>query len=204
MQHSLSGLAAFGPLLALIALSPVDAKDTAPEPVMVSSAAIDPAALKLATQIVDLGYPEDTREELFFSTMDQTVAQMRSAITPQLPRNDPGAIAILDEWIAEYTEESKLVLRKHIPSIMAGMTQAYATIFTIEELEDILAFVQTPSGKRYFELSPAVLGEKAFADANQRYMDESMAMLGPAQAELMSRLRQHMADAENEDTSPDT
>ena len=162
------------------------------------------ASMELAGQIVAIGYPEEDREALFFGTMDQMVGQMRSAIAPTLPNDDPGAVAILDDWIAEYTEESKKVLRRHIPAIMSGMVEAYATIFTEEELEDILAFVRTRSGQRYFALSPAIVGSKSFADANQRYMDESVAMIGPAQRELKSRLDDYMTEKKARNTVPDT
>lgn len=176
--------------------------DSAPSPV--SAPAASPAARSLASEIVALGYPEEDREQLFFATMDQTVIQMRTAIAPSLPSNDPGAVAILDDWIEEYTEESKGVLRKHIPDIMDGMIEAYATIFTLEELGDILAFVRTRSGRRYFELSPAITGSKGFAEANQRYLDESMAMVGPAQDVLMQRLNEYMSDKRAKDAPPDT
>ncbi|MEL6485597.1 MAG: DUF2059 domain-containing protein [Pseudomonadota bacterium] len=170
----------------------------------VAAPSISPNALALASQIVAIGYPEDDREALFFATMDQTVIQMRSAIAPTLPNDDPGAVAILDDWIAEYTEQSKGVLRKHIPDIMAGMTEAYATIFTVEELTDILAFVQTRSGQRYFELSPAISASKGFAEANQRYLDESIALVGPAQDVLRKRLNEYLADKRAKTALPDT
>ncbi|MEO0590017.1 MAG: DUF2059 domain-containing protein [Pseudomonadota bacterium] len=170
----------------------------------VSAPPISSTALTLASEIVAIGYPEEERETLFFATMDQTVIQMRRAIAPTLPSDDPGAIAILDDWIAEYTEQSKGVLRKHIPDIMAGMTEAYATIFSVEELTDILAFVQTPSGQRYFELSPAISGSKSFAEANQRYLDESIALVGPAQDVLRKRLNEYLADERAKTTLPDT
>ncbi len=187
-----------------LAASPESEIGAPPEPVAAKPPAIPASASALASEIVALAYPTETREALFFATMDQTVVQMRSAIAPSLPSDDPGAIAILDEWIAEYTAQSKSVLRKHIPDIMAGMTEAYATIFTVEELVDILAFVRTPSGQRYFELSPAITGSKGFAEANQRYLDESMALVRPAQEELMKRLNEYMADKRAETTQPDT
>ncbi len=158
----------------------------------------------LARQIVAVGYPEEDREALFFGTMDQTVDQMRAALAPTLPADDPGAVAILDEWIDEYTQTSKDVLRKHIPDIMAGMEEAYATIFTEEELRDILAFVRTSSGQRYFELSPAIMGSKSFAEANQRYLDESLSLMGPARRELRERLEDHMADQRAKAAPADT
>ncbi len=163
-----------------------------------------PVDLALARQIVDLGYPEAEREVIFFGTMDQTVAQMRLAIAPTLPQDDPGAVAILDEWIGEYIEDSKVLLGKHIPSIMDGMVAAYANMFTTEELTDILAFVQTPSGQRYFELSPALIAEPSFAEANQRYMDESMSLLEPARDDLMARLIEYMSTREDKKTPDET
>ncbi|MEL7445150.1 MAG: DUF2059 domain-containing protein [Pseudomonadota bacterium] len=169
-----------------------------------SETATSPEAMTVATEIVDLGYPEAEREALFFATMDQMVGQMRIAIAPTLPQDDPGAVAILDDWITEYTAESKEVLRKHIPSIMAGMTSAYAKIFTLQELNDILAFVQTPSGKRFFALSPAVVGEPSFADANQAYMDESMEMLAPAQTELIGRIMEYLENKETMESTSQT
>ncbi len=168
------------------------------------ASAVDPAARALAARIVDLGYPAETREALFFATMDQTVNQMRTAIAPSLPSDDPGAIAILDAWILDYTDRSKEVLRKHIPSIMDGMIEAYAELFSQAELGDILAFVETRSGQRYFELSPAILGAKSFADANQLYLDESLALLGPAQADLRARLEEHLADTRDAEPTSET
>lgn len=188
----------------LACVTPAHAQEQNAPPILVLvDTETSATAMALASQIVDLGYPEDNREELFFAAMDQTVSQMRLAVAPSLPSDDAGAIAILDEWIVEYTGESKEVLRKHIPAIMNGMTQAYAKIFTVEELTDILAFVETPSGKKFFELSPAVLGEPSFANANQKYMDETMSMLRPAQEVLMSRLQQYLADKAESDESAD-
>ena len=160
--------------------------DSKPRPAS-SSTEIAPAALILAKEIVAIGYPEEDRETLFIGTKDQAVDQMRAAIGHSLPSDDPGAVAILDDWILENTEASKTVLRKHIPDIMAGMEEAYATIFTVEELRDILTFVRTPSGQRYFELSPAITGSKRFAEAHRdlmeridAYMAEQEASEGPA------------------------
>ncbi|MCK0128469.1 DUF2059 domain-containing protein [Erythrobacter sp. F6033] len=148
-------------------------------------------ALNLAEQIVNLGYPEDTREQLFFGTMDQTIVQLRQSLSGFLPQDDPEAVKIFDDWIAKYSAESKDILRKHIPTIMGGMTEAYADLFSEEELRDILAFVQTPSGKQFFDRMPDVIGSASFADANQAYMDESMASMIPAQRELLQQLKTH-------------
>nr|WP_298927645.1 DUF2059 domain-containing protein [uncultured Erythrobacter sp.] len=148
-------------------------------------------SLDLAEKIVDIGYPEDDREAIFFGSMDQMIVQMRAALGDFMPEGDPEAVKIFDDWIVKYTGESKIILRKHIPSIMEGMTAAYAELFTEGELRDILAFVETPSGKQFFDRMPDVVSSASFADANQAYLDESVASMIPAQRELVKQLKEH-------------
>ena len=157
--------------------------------------AVAPAAEKiaLAQRIVDLGYPRERREAMFFAAMDQMVGQMREATTNSLPASDEGAMAIVDDWTRRYIADSKQVMRRHIPFLMDGMVQSYAAMFTTVELQDILAFVSTPSGQRFFELSPAVLAEPNFARANQGYMNEVMGEMPAAQADLIRRLKDYFA-----------
>lgn len=188
----------------LLAAEQPTASASAAEQEPAPPAAPSAAEIALAREIVALGYPEDTREALFFATMDESVIQLRAAIASSLPEDDPGAIAILDAWIADYTQASKDVLRKHIPDIMAGMVEGYATIFTPEELTDILAFVRTPSGRRYFELSPAISSSARFAAANERYADELSALLPPAQAELRARLDDYLTKQATRSAPPET
>lgn len=196
MALSKTASLALAGIMLVAPLSPAIASDTEPPTALASETIeevepVDPAMLELATQIVDIGYPEETREALFYGPMDQTIGQMRKSLGPYLPSDDPEAVKILDDWIVKYTAESKVILAKHIPAIMDGMAQAYAVLFTEEELRDILAFVETPSGKQFFDLMPQVMGEPGFADANQAYMDESMEKLIPAQRELLNRLKAH-------------
>ena len=166
------------------------AQDAAPPAIQSPSE----ANLAIARQIVDLGFPEETREQIFFGSMDQMVSQTREATLRAYSLEDEGAIAILDAWVGEYIDLSKEVLRSHIPSLMDGLAKSYAVIFSRQELEDILAFVSTPSGQRYFEMSSAVIAEPNFAAANQAYMNESQEMLPGAMQDLVGRLQEYMAE----------
>lgn len=163
-----------------------EASETAPVP--------DAMSMELARQIIAAGFPEDRREEVFFASMDQMLIQTREATFKAFQLEDEGAVRILDEWLADYIADSKEVLRSHIPSLMDGMAASYATIFTREELEDILTFVQTPSGKRFFELSPAILAEPSFAAANQAYMDEVQASMPAAMGDLANRIQTYLIE----------
>ena len=51
---------------------------------------VDGQELALARQIVDRAYPEDRREAVFFATMDELTAQMRSSIMPSERRGNRG------------------------------------------------------------------------------------------------------------------
>jgi len=156
----------------------------------------DPVKLELAREVVNLGFPEEARESVFFAAMDQTVLQMREASLKAygLEGEDPGALAVLDGWIDDYISDSKAVLRSHIPSIMEGMTLSYAAMFTVTELRDIRDFVATPSGQRFFELSSAVMAEPNFAEANQAYMNEVQGSLPAAVEDLRARLGQYFRE----------
>ena len=161
--------------------------------------AIDGAKLAVARQIIDRGFPEDSREAIFLASMDQMMLQTREASLTAYKIDDPGAIALLDSWIADYTEDAKIILRSHIPALMDAMAKSYAVMFTMQELEDINAFVATDSGQRFFELSSAVLAERNFAAANQMYMDEIQATMPAAINDLVGRLREYFAQQEAED-----
>jgi Uncharacterized protein conserved in bacteria (DUF2059) len=159
-------------------------------------AAVDPVKLELAREVVNLGFPEETREAVFFAAVDQTVLQMREASLKAygLEGEDPGALAVLDGWIDEYITDSKAVLQSHIPSIMEGMTLSYAAMFTTTELRDIRDFVATPSGQRFFELSSAVMAQPNFAAANQAYMNEVQSQLPAAVQDLRGRLQEYFSE----------
>src|SRR5690606_11608218 len=133
----------------------------------------DETKLRLAREIIALGYPEETREEMFFTAMDQTTAQVRQSVLASVDVGDAGAIAIVDSWLAERQEETKTVLRRHLPAMMEGFSAAHADAFSEQELRDIRAFVETPSGQGYFARSTSLATHPAFAAASQAYLDES-------------------------------
>jgi len=187
-RFALASLAATA--LVTLAHAQVPAPTLTP-PVRPAASAQPADEVAIARQIIDLGFPEERREAMFFATVDQMTMQMRESVLANIEEQDPGAIAILDEWLAEYIADGKTILRSHIPNLMNAWALSYAAIFTKEELEDILAFVSTPSGQKFFERSAAVMAEPNFAAANQAYMNEVNANLPEAQADLTERLMQY-------------
>lgn len=186
MIRTLVALAGAGTLLA--------AQPTLAQEPAESSIEVSQAELALAQRIIDLGFPEAEREQLFFGTADQMSSQMREAMLKSIPINDPGALAVLDAWVEDYLADGKVILKAHIPRLMDAMVRAYAGTFTEQELSDILVFVSTPSGASFFRKSSNILSEPEFAAANQAYMDEVMAGFPDARNELRNRIQQYVKD----------
>ena len=178
---------------ALLLLSVAYAQDS---DVPTSASSSDTRKLDLATEIVNLGFPEAVREDIFFGAMDTMVSQIRDGAMANIPSQDPQAVAILDEWLAEWVATSKAILRGHIPALMAAQATGYAEIFTEEELQDIRAFVGTPSGQRFMQLSPSVMATPAFATANEAYVQEIYAEFPKAQAQLAERMAAYARSVE--------
>lgn len=187
-------------LLFAFATSPALAQSSMGSAIEVSAEQADLAddaeATALAQQIIDIGMPEETREDVFFKAMDDLMVQMRVAIEPKLPKDDPEVIKILDTWLLEFLDDSKSRLRSHIPALIDGMVQGYVNLYSNEELRDILAFVKTPSGQKFFQTSSEIIGQPEFAAANQVYMAEAMEAVEPAREELVKRLTDYFEQEE--------
>lgn len=147
--------------------------------------------LNLAREIIALGYPEETREEMFFAVMDQMSGQVRQSVLGSIDVEDAGAIAIIDSWLAERQEESKALISRHLPAMMEGFAAAHADAFSEQELRDIRAFVGTPSGQGYLARSTSLGTHPAFTAASQAYLDESFGNLEEEMGVLMQRLQEY-------------
>lgn len=157
---------------------------------------VDQASVSMARQIVERSFPPETREQMLHATMDQMLAQMNIAMESSNPDMDEGARAIVQRWQNDYVSKGKVILNAHLPAMMDALAISYARIFTHEELSDILAFVSTPSGQRFMEMSQAVVAAPEFAQANQDYMNEVLAGLPAAQAKLMDELMEYYQSKE--------
>ena len=157
-----------------------------------------------ARAIMNAMFPPETREESMLEIMESMGRQVADGMMQGPVFQEPGIKAIMDEFIAELPVVMRPMVAEYLPEMIDSTAIAYTREFTLEELQDISAFAATPSGKRYFELSPAITGSKRFAEANQRYLDESVALLGPARSDLMERIDAYMAEQEASKGPADT
>ncbi|WP_239805956.1 DUF2059 domain-containing protein [Croceicoccus hydrothermalis] len=143
------------------------------------------SALALARQIVADAYPEEERAAMFGGAADAAVAQMMSAVGADVP---PGVRAIVEEETNRFLADSKDVLARHIPALMDSYAIAYRDEFTEAELRDIADFVKTPTGSTFLTRSVKMIGNPAFAAANQAYMAEIMAMMPELRQRVETRV----------------
>ena len=179
-------------LIAIGALAtPLGAAAQEPDPTAIigkeEPAPVDPVPLTLAREVLDLSFPGDSENAMFLAASDQIVAQVMSALeaNDRLP-DDPEVRLILDEVLGRMIDEQKANLLTHVPRLMDALAQSYAAVFSLEELVDIRDFAATSSGRRFMQLSPAIVAEPAFAQANQtlheritRYRAPSAGRIGP-------------------------
>jgi hypothetical protein len=176
---------AFFAALAL-ASSPVAARaDSPPE-----AAPVPQNKLAIAREIVAISMPPDMREKMYFATMDQIVGQMREAQGDE--SDDPQIQAIVDKHLKAMTDQIKSVTRAHIPALVEALADAYAVIFSKDELNDILAFVRTPSGRKFVVMSRAVIAEDHVVAANQDLMNEITALIPEYKEALQEEITEYL------------
>lgn len=185
-------LVGFGVWAACLGLNPAMAAAPAPVPT-VADGALDQERVQLSREIIALAYPVETREGLFFGTMDSLLAQMRGAMQPSL-LNDRAALAIVNEAVDRMIASGKVILARRIPGIMEAYAKAYAREFSREELLVLRDFVRTPTGRHFMARSTAILNDPDFKAQNQDYIRELMPLVESTQKELRERLIQHFRD----------
>ncbi|WP_299309465.1 DUF2059 domain-containing protein [uncultured Croceicoccus sp.] len=143
------------------------------------------SALALARQIVADAYPQEQRAEMFGGVADAMSAQMMNAVGADVP---PGVRAIVEEETNRFLAEGKIVLTRHIPALMDSYAIAYRDEFSEAELRDIAEFVKTPTGSTFLMRSVKMIENPAFADANEAYISEIMAMMPELRKRVESRV----------------
>lgn len=122
--------------------------------------------LAYAKVIIEAMYPEDKRDQMVLD-LASTVANQMAAGTMSGPiYKEPGIRAIMEQFLKDLPEVLRPTFTKHLPAIFEATAIAYTREYTLEELRDISAFAQTPSGKRYFLSLQKLQSDPAVASAN--------------------------------------
>jgi hypothetical protein len=177
---------ALGALLA--AGMPANAASVPPaEPKMT---AVDPAALAIAHQILAIGFPAEKRSQMFSSVLDSITDQVRKSAPNLGLTKDKDLQALLDRSNQRMWDAMKPVMNAALPDIFESMARAYAREFSVDDLNALLRFVETPAGQRFMERAPLIMKDPDVQAAQQRMMAQMMGKL----PEIMRQNHQDIED----------
>ena len=154
-----------------IATPPLSAQDAAAEP--------DPKAVEAAGKLLDSMDMEKTMQESLKTSLD---AQMQQFAQLGLP---PAGIEELKKEMFDFLSD---VLSWD--EIRPTVVNLYAQSFTAEELDELRAFYQTPTGKKALSLMPQLMNEGMML--GQQKVQERAAELNQRIAPIIQK---HMAPA---------
>lgn len=138
--------------------------------------------MQLAREIVDQGFPEESRMAMFTGVATDLIAQIRQSIPGA--KDDPEMMAAIDAHAERTIGVMKDVLGDHLDPLMDSLVLAYAETFSREELEGLHGFITSPAGHGFLARSAEMTSHPAFAGANQAYMADFMAHLPNLQEQL--------------------
>jgi hypothetical protein len=155
---------------------------------------LDSERLRLANQIMDLAYPPESRRAMLLRAAEAMADQARVAAFAVVGSNmDDGVRRIIERHLDRVrAEHERIIGEGSVAPIFAAFARAYARRFTSEELEQIRAFVATPTGAKYMQQSSDLLSDPEVAQANTEYMARAFAAIQPLQAEMFEELREYL------------
>lgn len=137
--------------------------------------AATPETLALAEKVVEAGGMRASMEDNFMGTIDAAMGQLRKTGGEELTN--------------KVTEVARQFFRENYKweSVRQVYVEAYAAEFSDDELKGLLAFYESPVGKKFVEKS-APLGRKAALAVNAKMQDKMPAL----QAAMMDAVKKHL------------
>ena len=157
---------ALGALLA--AGTPVSA--ASPPQAQSKTTAVDPTALAIAHHILAIGFPAEKRSQMLSSVLDSLNDQVRKSAQNSGLTKDKDLQAILDRSTQRMWDAMKPVVNAALPDIFESMARAYAREFSVDDLNALLRFVETPAGQRFIERGPLIMQDPDVQASQQRMM----------------------------------
>lgn len=173
-------------------------------PTKANTRPVDPIALGLAHQILAIGIPVEKRSRMFTSVMDSISDQARKNGESLGLTNDKDFQAVLDRSQQRMWNEFKPIMNAELPNIYESMARAYARLFSIDDLNALLAFVKTPAGQHFFERSPTIIEDPDLQAAQQRMMAQLMTKLPDIMRENMKDIEDYVAARKPQKTAAKT
>jgi len=165
-----------------------DTPPTAPAPAVAAPVQSDPERLALARQIYDVVGTANMQ-----SMTKTMIASMQAATTKAVS----GPVRERQEAMMDAVSD---VISELMPKAVDATVVAMADNFTVDQLKDILAFYQSPTGKAMFQKMPVIMSQSmrviaaempdVMKSIEQRYCAKVTCM--PSEREAFAKLSQQM------------
>jgi hypothetical protein len=86
---------------------------------------------------------------------------LRSGVAPAEVANDSEFRGIMQRYLDRISLESNAKLKVLVPQIVDRMTAIYARNFSVAQIDDLMAFYRTPTGRDFLAKTPALTAEAA-------------------------------------------
>ena len=147
-----------------------------------------PEEMEMEMAIMEAMFPSDTREDQMLELAGAMGNQVAQGMMEGPAFEEPGIRVIVDEFLADLPETLRPAISKHLPAMIESTAIAYTREFSLEELEDLRAFAETPSGQRYFANVQSLLTDPAVAQANQAFFQDVAVVQQQKTREIQQRV----------------
>ena len=134
--------------------------------------------LALARQFVTLTLSSNDYVELMHEGTTQMVAALSASF------EDEAEVKSLEKSIKRYLAAAEPKVRAHMPKLAEAYAQVYARDYSAAELHQLIAFAQSPTGKRYLLARTKVDMDPLVSDAQEQLGEELAPLMEDMQREM--------------------
>lgn len=134
--------------------------------------------LDLARRFVALTFSADDYVEL----MNEGSARMVAAMSGSL--EDDGEVKALERHMNRYLAAVEPKVRANMPKLAEAYARIYARDYSAGELQQLIAFAQSPTGKRYLAAAASVDMDPLVAEAEEQLSEDLQPLMEDMQREM--------------------
>jgi hypothetical protein len=144
-----------------------------------TAAAPDPARLAAAQALMSRIMPADKRDAMVEQMLRPMMENIRGAVLSgpkfEAARADnPKLAATVEAFMKEEFERSIETMKAAMPAMIDAMARAYGRRFTLDQLQALDTFFQTPAGRAYVEVAPTIMTDPDLLAVQRSMMTDAM------------------------------
>jgi hypothetical protein len=158
-----------------------------------TAAAPDPARLAAAQALMSRIMPADKRDAMVEQMLRPMMENIRGAVLSgpkfEAARADnPKLAATVEAFMKEEFERSIETMKAAMPAMIDAMARAYGRRFTLDQLQALDTFFQTPAGRAYVEVAPTIMTDPDLLAVQRSMMTDAMTGLQQRLAALSAKI----------------